>query len=172
MRLLAEDPRAAAYGIGLAYEHWARIELRQGRPAAELAARGRAALAFAPLYGLGATATLARALVAEGRVADAARVACEGLAVVAEFGGAGYLDVEMRLAASEAWFAAGEGERARVELGVVLEQICTRAEDIEDRSWRRSYLTRNAENRRARELSYAWGVADPTAALLGPLSGG
>src|SRR5262249_47410489 len=44
MRLFTEDPRAAAYITGLAYEHWARIELREGRPAAALARRGREVL--------------------------------------------------------------------------------------------------------------------------------
>ncbi len=166
MRLISEDPRGAAVGTGLAYEHRARIELREGRPAAELAARGREALAFAPLYALGATATLVRALVAEGRAADAVRVADEGLAVIAAHGGAGYLEVEVRLAASEACFAAGDPARARAELRAALDQIRIRAEDIEDPAWRRSYLTRNVDNRRARELAAAWGLDDPTAALL------
>ena len=166
MRLLADDPRGAAFGIGQAYEQLARIELLGGRPAAELAERGRALLAFAPIYGLGATATLARALAAEGRTADAVRVAREGLAVVAEHGGAGRFEVEMRLAASEAFFAAGDGDRARAELREALDQIRIRAEDIEDPEWQRGYLTRNAENRRARALAQAWGVQDPTAALL------
>jgi len=166
MRLIAEDPRGNPYGTGAAYEHWARIELREGRPAAALAERGRAALAHAPLFGLGATATLARALAAEGRAADAVRVAHEGLAVVAELGGAGYREVEIRLAATEAFFAAGDGERARAELRQTLDQIRVRAEDIKDLGWRRSYLTRNADNRRARGLADAWGVEDPTAALL------
>ncbi len=163
MRLIAEDPRGAAYGTGQAYEQWARIELREGRPAAALAERGRALLAFAPLFALGATATLMRALAAEGRAVDAVRVAQEGLAVVAEFGGAGYFEVELRLAASEACFAAGDAARARAELRAALEQIRLRAEDIEDPAWRRSYLTRNADNRRARELAAAWGIEDPTA---------
>jgi hypothetical protein len=86
--------------------------------------------------------------------------------VVARFGGAGSFEVEMQLAATEALFAAGDGERARAELRVALDQIRIRAEDIEDPGWRRSYLTRNADNRRARALADAWGVADPTAALL------
>jgi hypothetical protein len=166
MRLIAEDPHGGAFAIGLAYELWARIELREGRPAAALAERGRAVLAFAPIYGLGATATLVRALVVEGRAADAARVADEGLAVVAELGGAGHREVEMRLAASEACFAASDGERARAELRETLDQIRIRAEDIADLGWRRSYLTRNSDVRRARALAEAWGVDDPTAALL------
>ncbi|HWO25123.1 MAG TPA: protein kinase [Kofleriaceae bacterium] len=166
MRLIAEDPRANAYASGVAYEHWARIELCAGRPAAALAARGRAALAHAPLLGLGATATLARALAAEGQAADAVRVADEGLAVVAELGGAGALEVEVRLAASEACSAVGEGARARAELRETLDLIRTRAGDIEDLGWRRSYLTRNADVCRARALAAAWGVEDPTAALL------
>jgi hypothetical protein len=166
MRLLAEDPHSLAFSAGIFCEQWARIELHEGRPAAELAERSRKMLAFAPLMALSATATLARALIAEGRVADAVRVAHEGLAVVAEFGGAGFVEVDLRLAACEAVFAAGDSERARAELRFALDQICIRAEDIEDLGWRRSYLTHNVDNRRARVLAQAWGVADPTAALL------
>jgi hypothetical protein len=165
-RRVAEDPRGGSAMVGMAYECWARIELHEGRPAAELAARSRAALVFAPLFELGATATLARALVAERQVADAVRVAHEGLAVIAAFGGAGHCEVDMRLAACEAFFAAGDGERARAELRETLHQIRIRAEDIEDPGWRRSYLIRNVENRRARALADAWRVADPTATLL------
>jgi hypothetical protein len=166
MRLIAEDPRGSSYGTGHAYESWARIELHEGRPAVVLAERARAALAFAPLLGLEATATLARALVADGRAADAVRVAQEGLAVVAEHGGAGCFEVEMRLAACDAFSAAGDGARARAELRAALDQIRIRAEDIDAPEWRRRYLTHNADNRRARELATAWSVADPTAALL------
>jgi serine/threonine protein kinase len=166
MRLLAEDPHSSALVAGQAYEHWARIELHEGRAAVALAERSRKMMASAPLFALSATATLARALIAEGRVVDAVRVAHEGLSVVAEFGGAGFFEVDMRLAACEAFFAAGDGERARTELHEALHQIPIRAEDIEDLGWRRSYLTRNAENRRARALAEAWGVTDPTAALL------
>ena len=167
MRLLAEDPHSAAGGAGIGYEQWARIELHEGRAAAALAERSRKIImASHPLTALIATTTLVRALLAEGRVADAVRVASEGLAVVAEFGGAGYLEVDMRLAACEVFCAAGDGERARAELHEALHQIRIRAEDIEDLGWRRSYLTRNAENRRARALAEAWGVTDPTVALL------
>jgi hypothetical protein len=169
LRLLVKDPHGVTYLIGSAYEHWARIELHEGRAAVALAERGRTVLAFAPLYALGATATLARALVAEGRVADAVGVSHEGLAVVAEFGGAGCLEIDMRLAACEAFFAAGDRERARAELREALEQIRIRAEDIEDPRWRRSYLTRNVESYRARALAEVWGVADPTAGLLSDL---
>jgi hypothetical protein len=166
MRLIAEDPHGGARLTGFAYEQWARIALVEGRPAAELAARGRALLAFAPLVALSTTATLARALVAERRMADAVRVAHEGLAVITEFGGAGCFEVDMRLAACEAFDAAGDRERARAELRETLDQIWIRAEDITDAGWRRAYLTRNVENLRARALAEAWSVADPTAALL------
>jgi hypothetical protein len=56
--------------------------------------------------------------------------------------------------------------KGRAELRATLDQIRMRAEDIVDLDWRRSYLTRNAENRRVRALAEAWGVEDPTAALL------
>jgi hypothetical protein len=72
----------------------------------------------------------------------------------------------MRLAACEAFDAAGDRERARAELRETLDQIWIRAEDITDAGWRRAYLTRNVENLRARALAEAWSVADPTAALL------
>jgi hypothetical protein len=166
MRRIAEDPHGGARLTGFAYEQWARIELVEGRAAAELAARGRALLTPAPLVALSTTAVLARALIAEQRLADAVRVADEGLAVIAEFGGAGWFEVDMRLAACEAFDAVGDRERARAELGATLDQIRIRAEDIEDAGWRRGYLTRNVETRRARALAEAWSVADPTAALL------
>jgi hypothetical protein len=166
MRLVAEDPHNSAFSVGDAYDYWARIELHEKRPAAALAERSRQILASAPLFALSPTTTLVRALSAEGRVADAVRVANEGLAVIAEFGGAGCLEVDMRLAACEAFFAAGDRERACAELHEALHQIRIRAEDIDDLHWRRSYLTRNAENCRARAMAEAWGVADPTAALL------
>jgi predicted Ser/Thr protein kinase len=166
MRLVAEDPRSSAVVAGLAYEQWARIELHEGRAAASLAERSRKMLAFAPLFALSGTATLARALTAEGQVVDAVRVAHEGLAVVAEFGGAGFFEVDMRLAACETFFAAGDSERGRGELREALHQIRIRATDIEDPGWRRSFLTHNVENRRARTLAEAWGVVDPTATLL------
>jgi predicted Ser/Thr protein kinase len=166
MQRIVEDPRGVAYGPGLGYEHWARIELHARRPAVALAERGHAVLAPMPLLRLGATATLVRALIADGRLADAVRIADEGLATVAEFGCAGYLEVEMRLAACEAFSAAGDGDRARTALRETLEQIRIRAEDIEDPRWRQGYLTRNADNCRVRTLAQTWEIADPTAALL------
>jgi hypothetical protein len=166
MRGLAEDPHSSAAVVGIAYEHWARIELHEGRSAVALAERSRKIHVSGPLFALNATATLARALIAEGRLADAVSVAHEGLAVVAEFGGAGHCEVEMRLAACEAFVAAGERERARTELSEALHQIRIRAEDIEDPAWRQGYLTRNVENCRARALAEEWGVTDPTAELL------
>ena len=71
-----------------------------------------------------------------------------------------------RVRACEALFAAGDRERCRTELRGALHQIRIRAEDIEDPRWRRSYLTRNMENHRARALAEEWGVTDPTVEWL------
>lgn len=90
--------------------------------------------------------------------------------MVAAFGGAGFLEVDMRLAACEALYLARDAEGARRELREVLHQIRMRTEDIEDPAWRRSYLLRNVENCRARKPAEAWGVEDPTAPLLADLA--
>ena len=58
-------------------------------------------------------------------------------------GGFGVFEVEFRLAASEAFYSAGELERAHTELRETLRQVQLRADDITDPFWKDSYLTRN-----------------------------
>jgi eukaryotic-like serine/threonine-protein kinase len=148
--------RALAQGI------MARISILRGDPDGA-GAHARAAMEWfstLPLWLMQTAAVHVRALQALGRASEAAEEAARILGVIAMLGGAGQSEVELRLAASEAFFAAGFGERARSELLETLRQIQRRADDITDPFWRRSYLSRNAYCARAQELSRAWGLAE------------
>ena len=73
-----------------------------------------------------------RALLALGRPAEATQVAERVLGSFPMLGGSGVTEVEVRLAASEAFHHAGDFDRARTELGETLRQIQLRADDITD----------------------------------------
>ncbi len=100
-----------------------------------------------------------RALLALGRPAEATQVAERVLGSFPMLGGSGVTEVEVRLAASEAFHHAGDFERARSELGETLRQIQLRADDITDPFWKNSYLTRNASCVRAQALVQEWGLS-------------
>jgi serine/threonine protein kinase/tetratricopeptide (TPR) repeat protein len=97
-----------------------------------------------------------RALLGLGATADAVVVAEQLLDAILSFGGLGVAEVEARLAASEAFHAAGNLDRARAELRETLRQIHLRADDITDPFWKNSYLTRNRYCVRAQQLGQAW----------------
>lgn len=138
----------------------ARIYLQQGRIAeAETAARQALdGIVHLPNLAPQVRAPLIHALLLQGHLADARKVAEEGLAFLQQFGCAGYAEVELRLAISEAFDAAGEPQRARSELAETIRQIQLRAEDIADAFWRNSYLTRNPYCARAQQLARQWGL--------------
>lgn len=146
--------------LGASHDVLARVKLREGR-LAEAEADARTAcstLVFAPAYVLASVSTLIYALLAQSKHAEAREVAEQGLERVRQVGCAGYNEVGLRVAASEALFAAGEPERARGELGAALEQLALRAADIHAQSWRASYLNDTWESARARELAARWQV--------------
>jgi hypothetical protein len=101
-------------------------------------------------------ALLLRALIAQGRSAEAADVAREGLGLLKTLGGAGFSEVPFRVAAAEALHAAHDIEAARRALKEALEQIEIRASTIPDAAWKEQFLTRRPENIRASELARAW----------------
>ncbi|MFY0534262.1 hypothetical protein [Nannocystis pusilla] len=139
----------------------ARVSLLRGQPG-DAEAHARAAMAVfsdMPLWLLHTASVHVRALLALGRADEAVEVAERVLAVIPGLGGAGHPEVELRLAASEAFHAAAHVERARAELRETLRQIDLRADDIADPSWRHSYLSRNPYCLRARALADAWGVS-------------
>lgn len=144
----------------LAHDALARVYLQQGQLLdAETAARQALdCLRPIPNYAAQVRAPLIHALLAQGRAVDARSVAEEGLEFLQQFGSAGYAEVELRLAISEAFAAAGEPQRARAELADTLRQIQLRTEDIADPFWRNSYLTRNPYCVRSQQLAKEWGV--------------
>jgi hypothetical protein len=123
---------------------------------------------FLPIILMPAAAAQMRALMGLGRSAEAVAVAEQVLAALPSLGGAGVFEVNARLAASEAFHAAGDLGRARAELGETLRQIQLRADDITDPLWKNSYLTRNPHCARARRLGRDWGLDAPELDLLAP----
>lgn len=142
------------------YAILARIKLKQGdaEAAETLARKGCDMMAPLPIYGLVAFVALVYALLARGRTQEALLPAEEGLQRIKHVGCAGYAEVAMRLAASEAFHAAGDADRARAELRETLRQIQLRVADIPEPFWQESYLTRNPDNVRAHALARAWGL--------------
>jgi hypothetical protein len=103
-------------------------------------------------------AVLIKALIAQRRPAEAISVAEEPLWLLATDGGAGLSEVEVRLAISEAFYAAGNFERAQTEMRETLRQIKLRTDDITDPFWKNSYLRRNPYVVRAQALAQEWGL--------------
>ncbi|WP_437592968.1 protein kinase domain-containing protein [Sorangium sp. So ce1000] len=112
-------------------------------------------------FRLSALAVLADALRAQHRAADAVAAIEEGLRLLADRGGTGFVEVPLRLAAAEAFSAAGQRERAAEELRGALREIDRRAATLEDPALREGYLERNPfcarARRRARELGLSEG---------------
>ena len=135
-----------------------RVLLRQGMLSeAEAAVRqacqdGAALPAFEP----NRHATLICILLAAGRIGEALEVAEHVASLLQRFGCLGNVEVELRLAISETFHAAGDHERACKELSETLRQIRLRADDISDPFWRNSYLTRNPYCTRAQLLGREW----------------
>lgn len=149
-----------AHVKGHAHDIWARVQLHRGQPAAaeadaRLACRTLAAM---PSYFPTCHATLIRVLLAQGRAEEATEEAEQTLRLIQHFGGLGQSEVELRLAISQAFYAAGDRQRANTELQETLRQIKLRADDILDPFWRNSYLTRNRHCVKAQQLYRDWAL--------------
>lgn len=109
-----------------------------------------------PLWQLVAISTLIYAMLENRQLQETTKFAEEALAIIHRFDCAGFTEVEARLAASEAFHAAGFLARAYAELRETLHQIQLRADDIADPFWKDSYLTRNPHCARAQSLAKSW----------------
>jgi hypothetical protein len=143
-----------------AHDALSRIALRRGNAveAEALARAGCTVLERVPTLGPNIRATLILALLAQGKHDDALKEAEGIVALLGQFGCLGGAEVELRLAISETFHAAGDVARARAELRTTLEQIRIRADGIADPVWRESYLRKNPYCARAAELTHAWAV--------------
>lgn len=151
-------------GVGFVYA-WAlatrvRARLRRGHADESMAREAHAFVLLGPRGAVGTVAPLVRVLLAKDRPSEAAEIAENGLRILREYE-IGYHEVELRLAASEAFHAAGDLDRARAELAETLLRIQVREGDIADPVWRARYLAKNRDAARARDLARAWGVPDP-----------
>lgn len=158
-----DSPGSASMFVGMAHNTLARVQLKRNQPAVSEATLAYKALEAAPLHSVEPAATLVWSLLASSTPAEALPVAEKALAVIAAYGGAGYAEVELRLAASTAFHAAGALARAHAELRATLEQIRLRADDIVDPVWRRSYLCLNPHCATALRLAAEWGLAETSA---------
>jgi tetratricopeptide (TPR) repeat protein len=138
----------------------ARISLLRGR-LSEAEAQARALMPFfpaMPIWIAHSAPVQIRALLGLGRADEAVAVAVQFLDAIPMLGGYGVAEVEFRLAATEAFHAAGNIERAHIEMRETLRQIQLRADDIPDPFWKNSYLTRNPYCVEALRIAKEWGM--------------
>jgi eukaryotic-like serine/threonine-protein kinase len=109
-----------------------------------------------PPYALLGLTGLINVRIQQGRATDACAHAEEGLRILSSLGGAGCTEVPFRVAAAEAWYAAGDLAMAREALREALRQIDIRASKIPDAALREQFLAGRPENVRASALARAW----------------
>jgi serine/threonine protein kinase/tetratricopeptide (TPR) repeat protein len=131
----------------------------QGELAAaeEEARRALEMLAVAPPGRTLAFAVLCRSLLSQGRATEARQVADEGLALLAELGGSGWMDVKLRLVAAEVYDAVDDRAAARAVLTAAQRQIQRRAGQIPDAAIRARFLGQ-VTHVRVQELARALGL--------------
>jgi tetratricopeptide (TPR) repeat protein len=100
-----------------------------------------------------AIALLARALLAQGRHAEALVSACDAFAQLESLGVVDDGEATIHLALAECLIAAGDTLAAREVLEKAVSRILASAEAIEDPASRESFLTRIPEHRRILELA-------------------
>lgn len=126
--------------------------LSEARAAVEL-------LEAAPPYRGFALAVLADIELRSGDLQSATRHAAEARALLDKVERLEEGEALVRLVHAETLHANGELDEARAAIDVARRRLLARADKIEDRSLRESFLTRVPENRRTLELAVAWGIA-------------
>ncbi|HYI00842.1 ATP-binding protein, partial [Hyalangium sp.] len=122
-----------------------------------------------PAYSWDILALRVRILLARGRVAEALRWGEEALQQFDRSGLAGYGELELRLAVSEAREASGQSEAARELMRTTLSRLHLRLKDIPDAAVRTHYLTEVPTQVRLLALAREWlGDEAVRAAGLGP----
>jgi tetratricopeptide (TPR) repeat protein len=158
---LAEGGAARSLPFDEGRGRWALAEVlrRRGdaRGAEREARRSIELLSFRPTEQLEVRATLALALVAQGRAAEARAEAEAGLATYATAKACSYFRVGwLMLARAEAIAAAGDEAGARAAISEAHARVLAIAARVEDERYRESFLLRAPENARTAELYRAW----------------
>jgi tetratricopeptide (TPR) repeat protein len=139
---------------GLTRVYLAQAELRAGDPAAaELEARAAADLLLAiPSAHAVAVAVLARALLGQGRSAEALEAAFTGYAELCDLGSIEEGEALVRLVYAEALDAAGRRDDCTAALVEARVRLLVRASRIRDPAWRERFLSNVHDNARTLEL--------------------
>jgi eukaryotic-like serine/threonine-protein kinase len=150
---------------GLARIYLAEVELCAGD---SIAAERESREALSLLPGIPARravalATLASALLAQGRRDEALREASEAYATLSALGSIEEGEAMIRLAYAEALAAAGEHAKARAAIVEARERLLARAACIRDPAWREPFLSRIPEH--ARTIALAAATEDPGGAV-------
>jgi tetratricopeptide (TPR) repeat protein len=161
-RAIAEAVLGAP-GVSTGYQGWARGLLAQAMLAdgaldeAERQARAAVDLcASVPLRKLWVRVLLVRSLIHLNRVAEAQALAAELPVEIERLGGAGYVEIDARLATVEAYEAAGDREAAKAALREALQKLRLGADSIPEPAWRERYLEGVTENARVLTLAREW----------------
>ena len=113
-------------------------------------------LTFQPLERMAATATLAAALLAQGRAAEALVAAEEALQQYEALGAFGFRGAYARLVHVEALEATGDHASAATALATARDRLLLQAAKIGDLALRRRFLEDLPENARTLALARQW----------------
>lgn len=138
----------------------ARVAAKQGDFAGAVASAARAyeLLRFFPPYWYFVAPAYLHALVQSGQVAEARKLADEGMAALARTRSGGVNDIAVRLACAQVLAESGAIPEAYDACRAALTRLEERAARIPDAAARSRYLRRVPENARLQELAQGWGV--------------
>jgi tetratricopeptide (TPR) repeat protein len=146
---------------GRSRAYLAQILAQQGdRMAAEVEAEAAIeTLAYVPTLRAMALAVLARIQLDLGRAVEALRLAREALSLVVSLGGTEEGEALIRLVYAEALRAAGHEGAARDAIGLAVDRLMERAQQIEDPGRRSSFCEAVPEHAKTLALAALWGKA-------------
>jgi tetratricopeptide (TPR) repeat protein len=157
--------QGSTWGAALGHLFFSMLALVSGDlVGAEVHARSAAENAVTvPAPRSAALAALARALLAQGRNAEAFEHAQEAKALLDALGSSKYCESLVRLMNAETRMATGDDAGARAAIGTARDRLLERAGRITDAGMRTSFLTRVPDNVRTLELARDWGP--PTSSI-------
>jgi ATP/maltotriose-dependent transcriptional regulator MalT len=136
---------------------------QRARRAAEIGARSLRASALA---------AVARALLAQDRRPEALEQARAAAAELAASGRLERYESLVHLALAEALAANGDQAGARAAVHAAAARLQTRAGQLSNPDWRRSFLTKLPDNARILALAREWGLAEDTRPVRVDAGGG
>lgn len=159
---LAQLPSTGFWrGLACCAQACVLLARRDFESAAQATEQAFAAFAALPTGQALALTWRCRALLEQGRAAEAHVVGEQGLTLLATLGGRCWMDEKLRLGAAEARHATGDAEGARRVLAEAWREFRRRAAQLEDPVLRERFVQAR-DNVRLRELVLAWGLVVPS----------